>query len=1204
MAEAFFSNKGTLVKSLYLASTAPPNGGAVAFVLGNKDIAPPSDDISLSQALNDDSLLGQFVFAPTALGFDSSESPEKLQQDFVDAIWVQAGNNPGRRGVYWIPLPASFTGSSTVPFLGLSDDGSTVSAGMNDANVLPSMQLSVLAGTQIELDGTTLNLIGQPVSFTGSSAPEMQPPVFGTLPFYGPSRGCVVFKPFIQRLSLQSDWNWGFQFLFAEQDDPNTKQSEWLPFGSVTEGANDMIGFVAAIDPANPLNTLETLNVTPGTNRSGLVFTGKNIDNQKTSVLSQFRTVMGQQATLWPVPEGTTGDDVQPAGFAFALGKTMQAGKWDFHASPFGDFLIDVDPGPTGKTADMLCGLAGAEFVTITPGTDLDSGSRVRFLTQHPAFAPIFPPPVSSPTGPPSNSAALLTDTYLTSWAVFLAPGTKTNTYAAQPNGAALYGYDPYVWEKHHSMLGHVDPGATLPQGGTDAFPMVPYSGFQLDAGANSFSQDQSRRFEERIIGPTRRAKIGDRSEFSVLSVRAEVSGDSDHLQRLSLSSDETNKSNFATPAGLIASVDTTDGPAAWSNILLGQIKQPVETKLQFAKPSALLQQAFNTNQLFMVAANAENFVRTDGVFDNIMNIGGWSIQADVGQSLAYGDYTNIMIVKGVPGPLFDPDGDPKENLVANPDKWTQADKFASPTFQDSDAAPDPNQMVNLSKWLQEYFEDALNQDPEFFSAFNTIARSHDWTGIIILRAKIAAPPADLAGITAGVRDPEKFYAHHLAVEISQIKSDPDGSGISIGDQSSVYGLIYYVDDQYDTFEPGSPVVPQYGADYDFITLTLKVLFENTSVKSFSSYTQLALNTIFGSPVTGMAEGGNQYNSIVMAGTFQDNNNKPTYGMKTVQDYRFKFGNNVLSEVEVVSAEMNTVSTEMQGDTVVRFGLTGFMDFHVLESAGDVDGPPIDLYSFGRVAGQESQNRIGLNYGNLGLNMTFATQNPAKTRKILFDSSAISFNIPASTIRPGSLFDALSLDLQALISSDSSTVTPKSLGYLDIVTNVRQNGVSDTWNGLKFKLNLGTVGDLGGKVGLNAYLLLAWSPDSIRRYRSVTGLHMPGTSNGAPLISLQNVLSLSYGTIQLLYSDKPGAEVLHPTTLRPLHGAAIAATKDGDPGKQFMLVMNEIAIKFLGMLKIPPNGSTAFYLFGDADGADASKNTGLAWYAAYNKKKS
>ena len=84
------------------------------------------------------------------------------------------------------------------------------------------------------------------------------------------------------------------------------------------------------------------------------------------------------------------------------------------------------------------------------------------------------------------------------------------------------------------------------------------------------------------------------------------------------------------------------------------------------------------------------------------------------------------------------------------------------------------------------------------------------------------------------------------------------------------------------------------------------------------------------------------------------------------------------------------------------------------------------------------------------------------------------------------------------------------------------------------------------------------------------------TAGGAELISLENVLKLSFGQIRL--------------TLDP-----------GDKNRAggFLLMLTEIALKFLGLLKIPPSGSSSFYLFGNpAPGAGPSS---LGWYAQYAK---
>ena len=115
-------------------------------------------------------------------------------------------------------------------------------------------------------------------------------------------------------------------------------------------------------------------------------------------------------------------------------------------------------------------------------------------------------------------------------------------------------------------------------------------------------------------------------------------------------------------------------------------------------------------------------------------------------------------------------------------------------------------------------------------------------------------------------------------------------------------------------------------------------------------------------------------------------------------------------------------------------------------------------------------------------------------------------------------------------------------------------------------------------------MLLAWADGSgagsqASSFNAFVGIQLPGTGSGGSLFSLQTVLKLSIGLIQLLYKA-PGAD---PKT---------------DPGG-FMLVLNQIALKFLGLLKLPPSGNTAFLLFGDPNATKAD----LGWFAVYNKAK-
>jgi hypothetical protein len=99
--------------------------------------------------------------------------------------------------------------------------------------------------------------------------------------------------------------------------------------------------------------------------------------------------------------------------------------------------------------------------------------------------------------------------------------------------------------------------------------------------------------------------------------------------------------------------------------------------------------------------------------------------------------------------------------------------------------------------------------------------------------------------------------------------------------------------------------------------------------------------------------------------------------------------------------------------------------------------------------------------------------------------------------------------------------------------------------------------------------LLAWGPGSKPGRPSLfMGLKLPGANADAKMLSIQGLLKLSIDNLQLL------------------------STPQG-----FILKLNDISLKFFGLAKIPPGGSTAFYLFGNPAGASKE----LGWYAAYNK---
>lgn len=1123
---------------------------------------------------------GSFLFATVAPDLGTDAAIER----FIAAVDCLR-KNLKNRAIFWLPEPDAIEGAPNVA-MPITPNGRVVIASGAEVPIVRDLKLVIHAGASLDLKGDVLEMCGNgAISFDGPAAPDAQPISLAKLPFTGDERGCVVFGAHIRRRSLHDDWSWGFQCVVPATGTAYRTSTLWLPLAEGSSpSSDDRIGFMAAIDPADTLNA-----VLPA--RTALVFTGENYDGSRTVLDSWFRTDTGAAIRLIPVP-GPLADRPDAARLVFNPGAGDSPGRpLPFQAAPAGAFTLEVPPA-AGRDADgaghrLLCGLHGTEYAAFGPD------DRLVFTPRRPAFVPGYPFPETSPVGPPTDPSAPLMDaTYRTSWASLVTggggaggPGAGDSArdsarYVAQPRGAALYGRQDPPHRVDDTLFVHVDSGMALP--GDTVFPLLPYAGVKVNPERGTWSRDRIETVERTAVAPTRRLEIGEPPSGHV-----QPDGAAD------------GRKNVTTPAGLLVTLGPGD---VWERVLLGQNSDPEMRRMCFCAPGGELRQAFQSSELFLVAANATRLGRLTGAgggecgaeatFQNAMNIADWRFAADVGLN-RYDDYANVLIVKGREGPLYLPE-DPGGSLVCNPERWTQRDVFAAPTDIVPGAAgdsgsppappvgpPDPAELVVLSGWLRRYFADAAARTEPYFEHFNRLARDPAWTGVLVLRMRIDELPADLAGVVAGVTDPSRFHAHHFGIEISQVANDPKAGTIELVGDSSMFGLIDYVDPAFTPPGPGEatarPVPPPEGVEHDFRLLSLRAVFENTAVQEFESWAQLTVNRLFGMRVAGMGEGGNPFNTMVLRGHYQNDGSRPVQSLSGTGPSTFRFGDKAaVRKVEITGVRMSTRDpgdAEKGRDVVSWFDLSGFLDLKVM-----TDGErPFDVLSFGG-EGDEDLPRRGLAFAGLGVRMAFPPAAPAR-RTMTSEFGEVRFDLGTSTPRRDSLFRDFALDLRGLDHGGADT-PPQTGGYLPVVTGAPLTGVADRpWFGLAYDLKLGTPGDLAGEVGLVARLVTAWSTaDGDGGDQEVmVGLGLPGTKGGATLFSLENVLKVSVGQIRL---DR----------------AQVAGAPDE---RRFMLTMDDIALRFLGLLSIPPSGSTRFTLFGDRDAAGPA---GLGWYALYAKR--
>lgn len=1149
---------------LFVASDQDVDRGFVAWVLP-ADVTPPSDPtVSLKVAIETASYLGTFVFSARSPAISDPQEAD----DFLNAVFSIV--TAGTRQFIWAPDPGEIKFGS-VCMAQIAGDGSAFQTAL-DAPLTRSLSMQIQTGMQIELDddGATLLLDGSnnnfQIKFSGPSAPTMLPVTSGVLPFSGKLRGCVLFRGFIERTSLYEKLQWGFQFLIPDEVEvggENAQLSEWLPLAGYNVGPTDDLGFDISIDPTDPYNEVFdpcvgqtcTMEEAYDSRRTFLNFTGKDFQGVDIKLSSYFRTSFGADIDLVPGTLATNADYI--ARLVISPGEQVSSSIEHFSLAPEGDFVMQVPSTSASSNHYLQCGQSGTEFFAITPQQGTEPGDLLRFLSRQPAYTPEFPFPVASPVGPPTDPTASPFDRqFVTSWATVVNSSGNSIQYVSQPKGSSLFGNDALIEPTFSNLFGHTIPGFAFTANDTSFFPMFPYAGW--NESHNSMSADRSRSLEKTAISPQRRLIV---SSISTTNADLLVSGNVEGTTQFD-----------TTPSGLIA--QTTQNAAAgavkWDKVQLGWNEDGgVRYEMAFVDPPNPLVEALQSSDVFLVAANSRNI----GQFDNRMSIGSWEMQPQIGKGQTYDNYRNVMIFKGRRGKLYDPT-DVENSLVSNPKKWSQSSQFAVPETDDGQSPGDDAELVILSQWLQNYFDDAQKQsDNPYFQRFNSIAISESWTGILFLRVDITSLPDNLTGILSGVTAPEEFNAHHLAIEISPVVKGT--SGAEVNKPSSIFGLIYYVDPDFVDEEPVRSIAPTTPDDYNFRLLSLKVLFENTTVQSFESYSQLTLNKLFGSPVQRMGDPENIYKNVLLSGSLQINNGSPVYSLGSQRDDAFYFDSNIINKIEITNVMLSTRSDPDAADVLSWFGMSGFIDYFKLEQPASGDPPtriPFDIFSFGNQPG-EDRFKQGLNFSNLGIAMTFPLVDPSKSL-LAFNTKEITFDLSNSTPRKNSLYLNLVLDMDSL-AYGTAEKSPKQSGYIDVIPDLRFGGVQgQEWYGLRMKLNMGTPGELAGKVNLDSYLLLSWSAESSSEggYKAGIGISLPGTGGGAGLISLQNVMKLSIGQIRLKYINDQSS---------------------------FLMLFTEIALKFLGLLKIPPAGNTLFYLFGNPKAG--GKASGLGWYAMYSK---
>ena len=428
--------------------------------------------------------------------------------------------------------------------------------------------------------------------------------------------------------------------------------------------------------------------------------------------------------------------------------------------------------------SQFLCGLSGIESVEFTPQNEDAEGAKVpgdaiEFFPRKPAYVPTFP--IVRPT---TSTVATLDDLeliqrkYLTAWIGF-AGADEGFAYLSQPEEAPLYttkssNSKDEQTPQNSSIPALFEPvAAGLPLASiTRCFPVAPAAG----AVPASRAPDRFlKNLETQIIGPYRREEIR----------RFPDSPAADAPTAALVTA--------VTPQGLRAMVGPRNNvkPQKWTELLLArratENNKQSSFELSLSKLNPKLQAAFQSNQLFLVVSDGENF-KSDGEnsklpdgLKSVVKMGGWEFDLSPANSDP-DNLKNIIIFKFSPGKLVE--------RIRDPRSWTNPADFNT---------NDKAKLSKLAAELTAFFDSELTQklnDPaaaRYYEGLQTIIQDESWTGIVGVNilVKAGALPSGLRMIAAGV---DKLVAHHIVVETSTLEFTPPQAPEPL--DCSLFGLI------------------------------------------------------------------------------------------------------------------------------------------------------------------------------------------------------------------------------------------------------------------------------------------------------------------------------------------------------------------------------------------------------------------------------
>ncbi len=867
----------------------------------------------------------------------------------------------------------------------------------------------------------------------------------------------------------------------------------------------------------------------------------------------------------------------------------------------------------------LLCGTSGLEYL----GMPEAAPSQLLFVPGNPAYT--NPLPSADPDVSP------LKNTGTTSWVYASTEAATSIYYYAQPEGAPLYQAPPASAAPRGDEVGSVFldffevPALALSSPDpTRAFPMAPYRDLAAD------SIEAARRVEATAIAPVRRKTI--------------LTGNADAWALPANALTHTAQIGV-TPQGIAIGVASDGMQWTWVGIA-NDSDDAARPDLGFTKAGGKFRQALQTNRLFMVMANADEFMRNGGSIAYRLTAEGIAELRAAGIVPANVLDPVEVAFSGDGYPIYDteddfvaallaatPDAEPYEldfervsgllvpviddwAFQMSPRNWDNPQpgertsalvvwKFATgrsledltrdvSTWTWPEVAAQPGgtisatqaQLLLIYRAAEESYESTGNGPQSPYANFMQILRDPYWSGIIAFSVDVPLNtlPQPLQALAAGI-DRDRFYAHHVGFNVTPYGANP---GSLVFRKTSMFGLIDYDDDVDQYFEEN--------IDFAFKVLQLTVGFRNSVMTDFSSRVELLINRMLGA--TTHLYPTDHGNNVILNGVYQtqtDSNGveQGTYVFSMVEQNTLALDDSALRKIALLSTQLVTTQPAdaryPEKSVVALFQMGGDFYFY--------DDPRFDVLSFGLTIEEENEegnadpdeqaptpSDSALRFGNLAVKMEFTMADPTPSFSLVTET--LSFDLANSKPRRKSLFAAFPLKLASFVATPDPLLTGGTAGT-ESVQKPESLGYVSVTAPLQQSLMIDPWYGIVYEIDLGTLGALAGSAGlTLRLLAGWSG----GGSRDEPAVYL--------GVRLPGMKDAIGVEL-------PLQGVIDLGFRTIDfvvnenveaDTREYLLRFRNFSLTFLGVT-IPPGGKNDIILCGNPD---QSSTTKLAWYAAYS----